>query len=119
MVLQVAMAMDMNRYTPNSSAKPSTGNTPIAVTVAANATKLPLDTAAAPLNVTSMTALVRAVLKPAKNLISSIKAKRLSTNLCRILAVYRNRGQSSELAFKFEATRGLRPSLRYGKFSGI
>ena len=119
MVLQVAMAMDMNRYTPNNSAKPSTGNTPIAVTVAANTTKLPPDTAAAPLNVTSMTALVRAVLKPAKTLISSIKAKRRSPNLCRILAVYRNRGQSSDLAFKLEATCGLRPSLRYGKFSGI
>ncbi|MNN82533.1 hypothetical protein D3C81_1994740 [compost metagenome] len=58
MVLQVAMAIDMKRYTPNSKAKPSTGSTPIAVTVAANTTKLPPDTAAAPLDVTSMIAMV-------------------------------------------------------------
>lgn len=49
MVLQVAMANDLKRWTPNSSARPSTGSTPIAVTVAANTKKLPPDTAAAPL----------------------------------------------------------------------
>jgi hypothetical protein len=65
-------------------ARPSIGSTPIAVTVAANTTKLPPDTDAAPLDVTSMTALVRAVLKPAQTLIPSIKAKRLPPNLCRI-----------------------------------
>lgn len=84
MVLQEAVAMDIKRYTSHSMARPLNGSTPIAVIVAANTTKLPPDTAAAPLDVTSMTALVRAVLKPAKTLIPSIKAKRLAPNLCRI-----------------------------------
>lgn len=42
------MAMDRKRYTPSSNAKPSTGNTPIAVTVAAKTAKLQLKIAAAP-----------------------------------------------------------------------
>jgi hypothetical protein len=67
--------------------------------VAASTTKLPPETAAAPLEVT-MTALVRAVLNQQKNLIPSIKLKDFLRTYAGFLTVYRNRGQSSDLAFK-------------------
>ncbi|VVQ23823.1 hypothetical protein PS928_05630 [Pseudomonas fluorescens] len=66
-----------------------------------------------------MTALVRAVLKPAKPPYPQLKLKDFLRTYAEFLAVYRNRGQSSDLAFKLEATHGLRTSLRYGEFSDI
>jgi hypothetical protein len=56
MTLVVAMAIDMKRYTPNSTASPSSGRMPVAATVAANTTKLPPETVAAPFEVSSIRA---------------------------------------------------------------
>jgi hypothetical protein len=47
-----------------------------------------------------MTALVRAMLNQQKNLIPSIKLKDFLRTYAGFLTVYRNRGQSSDLAFK-------------------
>jgi hypothetical protein len=88
--------------------------------VATKTTKLTTpETAAAPLQVTSMTALVRAVLNRQKTSYPQLKLKDFLRTYAGFLALYRNRGQSSDLAFKLAATRGHGLSLRYGKFSSI
>ncbi|MNO78170.1 hypothetical protein D3C76_692980 [compost metagenome] len=52
-----------------------------------------------------------------KTLMSKLRRNVHLQTYAGFLAVYRNRGQLSDLAVNREASRGLRASLRYGKFS--